>query len=104
VSWTIDQVFRRILPGKGSFEWTDGSGHLHLLDRAMPFAWAGKRIVDMLPSSGVRLVAVTRATVPSLDVADLVGQEGDMLHLMVVNEAVENLQAELAPLAEELRR
>jgi len=104
VSWTIDQVFRRILPDKGSFEWTDGSGHLHLLDRAMPFAWAGKRIVDMLPSRGVRLVAVTRATVPTLDVADLVGQEGDMLHLIVLDEAVESLQVELAPVAEELGR
>ena len=28
VSWTIDQVFRRILPGQWSCEWTDGSGQL----------------------------------------------------------------------------
>ena len=93
VSWTIDQVFRRVLPSARSFVWSDGSGHLHLMERPLPFSWAGQRITDVLPSQGVRLVAVTRATVPTLDVADLVGQEGDMLHLMVAIDAVERLEA-----------
>jgi len=93
VSWTIDQVFRRILPSERSFVWTDGSGQLHLVERPLPFSWAGRRIADALPHKGVRLVAVTRATVPTLEVADLVGQEGDMLHLMVSIDAVEPLEA-----------
>jgi hypothetical protein len=63
------------------------------MERPLPFSWAGQRITDVLPSQGVRLVAVTRATVPTLDVADLVGQEGDMLHLMVAIDAVERLEA-----------
>ncbi|HXY42548.1 MAG TPA: TrkA family potassium uptake protein, partial [Acidimicrobiales bacterium] len=71
VSWTIDQVFRRILPRSNTFAWSDGSGHLHLVERPLPFAWAGRRISDALPANGVRLVAVTRATVPTLEVADL---------------------------------
>jgi trk system potassium uptake protein len=96
VSWTIDQVFRRILPEATGFDWSDGSGHLHLVERPLPFAWAGRRIADVLPSQGVRLVAVTRATVPTIDVADLVGQEGDMLHLMVLSEAAETLEAAFA--------
>ncbi|MGH9300173.1 MAG: potassium channel family protein, partial [Acidimicrobiales bacterium] len=29
VSWTTDQVLRRILPVQGSWEWTDASGTLH---------------------------------------------------------------------------
>ncbi|MGO8875743.1 MAG: potassium channel family protein [Acidimicrobiales bacterium] len=93
VSWTIEQVFRRILPSTQSFVWSDGSGHLHLLERPLPFSWAGSRITEVLPSEGVRLIAVTRASVPTLEVADLVGQEGDMLHVMVSSEAVEALQA-----------
>jgi trk system potassium uptake protein TrkA len=93
VSWTIDQVFRRILPSSGSFVWTDGSGHLHLAERPLPRAWAGRRIVDLLPPAGARLVAVTRATLPTLDVADLVGQEGDVLHLIVTDEAAAQLEA-----------
>ncbi len=65
VSWTIDQVFRRILPGQGSFEWTDGTGQLHLVERPLPAAWAGRRIASLLPA-GVRLVSVVRATAPTL--------------------------------------
>ena len=84
VTWTIDQVFRRILPGEGSFEWTDGSGQLHLVERPLPAAWAGKKIAALLPD-GVRLVSVMRATAPTLRVADLVGQDGDVLYLAVTD-------------------
>jgi hypothetical protein len=31
----------------------------------------------------LRVVAVTRAGLPTIDVGDLVGQEGDVLHLVV---------------------
>jgi trk system potassium uptake protein TrkA len=92
VSWTIDQVFRRILPSSGSFVWTDGSGRLHLAERPLPLGWAGRKIVDLLPAAGVRLVAVTRATSPMMDVAELVGQEGDVLHLLVIDEATADLE------------
>jgi trk system potassium uptake protein TrkA len=93
VSWTIEQVFRRILPSTRSVVWSDGTGHLHLLERPLPFSWAGSRIAEALPTEGVRLVSVTRASVPTLEVAELVGQEGDMLHLMVSTDAVDALEA-----------
>jgi trk system potassium uptake protein TrkA len=93
VSWTIEQVFRRVLPSTRSFVWSDGTGHLHLLERPLPFSWAGSRIADALPSEGVRLVSVTRASVPTLEVAELVGQEGDMLHLIVSTDAIDALEA-----------
>lgn len=93
VSWTIDQVFRRILPGTASAEWSDGSGRLQLMERPLPTSWAGHHIVKTLGTDGVRLVAVTRATVPTLEVAELVGQEGDLLHLMVGSEAAGRVDA-----------
>ena len=77
-------MFRRILPGEGSFEWTDGSGQLHLVERPLPVEWAGRKITSMLPE-GVRLVSVIRATAPSLQVDDLVGQDGDVLYLAVTD-------------------
>jgi trk system potassium uptake protein TrkA len=91
VSWTIDQVFRRLLPGVGACEWSDGSGRLQLLELPMPSAWAGHEISSNFGADGIRLVAVTRATVPTLNVDALVGQEGDMLHLMVSQDAVPRL-------------
>ena len=91
VSWTIDQVFRRILPGAGAVEWSDGSGRLKLLERPLPQAWAGKHIVSALGHEGVRLVAVTRATLATIEVDDLVGQEGDLLQLMVTDAGMDRL-------------
>jgi len=41
------------------------------------------------------LVAVTRAGVPRLDARDLVGQEGDVLHLAVLDDARNELDQAL---------
>ncbi|HLI45044.1 MAG TPA: TrkA family potassium uptake protein [Acidimicrobiales bacterium] len=82
VSWTTDQVLRKIVPDEGSWEWTDSTGGLHLVERVMPAAWAGRRLADVIPT-GIRIAAVTRAGIPTVLVRDLVGQEGDVLHLLV---------------------
>ena len=42
------------------------------------------------------MVAVTRAGVVRLDFGDLVGQDGDVLHLMVTDSALERFNARLA--------
>lgn len=95
VSWTIDQVFRRVLPGGGTFDWTDSTGQLHVVERTLPAAWAGRRIVDALPpelAAHVKLVGVARAGRGLLDVGTLIGQEGDVLQLMVVAEGEEQFR------------
>ena len=81
VTWTIDQVLRRLLPAAVVGEWTDPSGHLVLVERVLPESWAGKALRDVGIPGRVNLIAVTRGGVPRLDVADLVGQEADVLHL-----------------------
>ena len=91
VSWTTDQVLRRILPDQSSWEWTDATGSLHLLERIMPPEWAGKRLADVIPP-GIRIAALTRGGTPNLNVKDLVGQEGDVLHLLVTDESEPNLR------------
>ena len=88
VTWTIDQVLRRLLPAAVVGEWTDASGHLVLVERVLPEAWAGKALRNVGMPGKARLIAVTRAGVPRLEVADLVGQEGDVLHLAVLKDAV----------------
>ena len=95
VPWTIDQVLRRIDPAATAGDWTDASGRLVLLDRPLPEAWAGRRLKDLTLAGQVTLVAVTRAGLPRLDVAELVGQEGDLLHLAVMVDAVAALERHL---------
>ena len=36
VSWTIDQVRRRLVPGESDVEWTDSTGSVCLVERALP--------------------------------------------------------------------
>jgi trk system potassium uptake protein TrkA len=87
VTWTIDQVRRRLLPEQDANDWSDPSGRLTLLDRSLPDAWAGRRLSELEEPGKVSLVAVTRSGVPRLDARDLVGQEGDVLHLAIMSDA-----------------
>ena len=95
VSWTIDQVRRRLVPGQLEPEWSDPTGTLSLIERELPERWAGKRLADLSRTGEVTVVAVTRAGVARLDFADLVGQDGDVLHLMVSDTALERFRARL---------
>ena len=95
VSWTIDQVRRRLVPNAVESEWTDSTGTLSLVERELPERWAGKRLAELTVPGEVTAVAVTRAGVVRLDFGDLVGQDGDVVHLMVTDSALEKLNARL---------
>ena len=96
VTWTIDQVMRRLLPEAVQGDWTDPTGRLVLVDRLLPEEWAGKRLRDLGMPGRATLVAVTRAGVPRLEVTDLVGQEGDVLHLAVLTDALGELEQRMS--------
>ncbi len=95
VSWTIDQVRRRLLPGGPDVEWTDTTGTLALVERDLPEWWAGRRLASLSVPGAFSLVSVTRAGVARLDVADLVGQDGDVLHFAVPPSSIEALAERL---------
>jgi trk system potassium uptake protein len=95
VTWTIDQVRRRLLPDEDVTDWSDPSGRLTLIDRSLPDAWAGQPLSELEQSGKLTVVAVTRGGVPRLDARDLVGQEGDVLHLAVLDDALRAFDAVL---------
>jgi trk system potassium uptake protein len=95
VAWTIDQVRRRLLPDEAAAEWSDPTGAPSLVTRDLPEKWAGKRLGDLSVPGEVTLVAVVRAGVARLDVADMVGQDGDVLHLLVSRAALDRLRSRL---------
>ena len=95
VSWTIDQVRHRLLPNDLESEWSDPTGGIALIECHLPERWAGKRLADLSVPGEVTLVSVTRAGVVRLDFSDLVGQEGDVLHLMVTDQALARFQERL---------
>jgi trk system potassium uptake protein len=96
VTWTIDQVRRRLLPGEDVRDWSDASGRLTLVDRALPDEWAGRPLSELEQPGRLTVVALTRAGAPRLDARELVGQEGDVLHLAVLDDALRELDDALA--------
>ena len=62
-----------------------------LIDRSLPDAWAGRRLSELEEPGRLSVVAVTRAGVPRLDARELVGQEGDVLHMAVMDDARHDL-------------
>jgi trk system potassium uptake protein len=102
VTWTIDQVRRRLLPDEPVRDWADPTGRLALVDRSLPDAWAGRSLGELEVPGRLLVVAVSRAGEPRLDARDLVGQEGDVLHLAVLDDALRELDAALTPRAGEV--
>jgi trk system potassium uptake protein TrkA len=96
VAWTTDQVMRRLFPEKSVAEWTDASGTVSLLERALPDSWAGRKLSEIEEHGRFRLVALTRAGQARLVGPELVGQEGDILHLIVRNEAQAELEERMS--------
>lgn len=96
VSWTTDQVLRRLLPGAPATEWTDASGRVCLVERDLPPVWSGRRLGTLNRPGRIVLGSVTRLGTAKVADDDLVGQDGDVLHLMVATDALAELEALLA--------
>jgi trk system potassium uptake protein len=92
VTWTIDQVRRRLLPDVAGSEWADATGKLVLVERSLSEAWAGRRLGDLDVPGRISVVAVERAGQPRLDARELIGQEGDRLHIAVLTVAIDELR------------
>jgi len=96
VSWTTDQVLRRLFPERSVSEWTDASGAVSLLERALPDSWAGRKLSEIEEPGKFRVVALTRGGVARLYGLELVGQEGDILYVTVRNDAQDEFEARMS--------
>jgi trk system potassium uptake protein len=96
VSWTTDQVIRRLLPtDEQAHEWLDPSGKVCLLDYPIPAHWAGKKL-DALSEPGVFwLVAITRMGAAQVSTPSAIGQDGDILHFAADVSALDTLRDRL---------
>lgn len=95
VSWTTDQVMRRLLPGETPADWTDASGTVGLVERDLPTAWAGKKLGGLEVPGAFTIAAVTRLGGAQVYRPDLVGQDGDILHVMADLGALDQLEQRL---------
>ncbi len=97
VSWTVDQVVRRLLPEEAVTAWTDPTGFVNLVEHLLPEAFCGRGYVELADAERFRPLMVTRGGQARLVGPGLVGQEGDVVHFAVRSDA----QADLERLLEE---
>jgi trk system potassium uptake protein TrkA len=96
VSWTTDQVLRRLLPSdEQEHEWIDPSGKVCLVEFALPTAWAGKKLSQLNEPGRFWLTAVTRFGAAEVVDTNLVGQEGDSMHFVADATALDALRERL---------
>jgi len=96
VSWGKEQVLRRLFPEEMVHEWTDASGGLSLVEKALPDAWAGKKLAHLGEPGKFRVTAVTRSGEARMAGPDIIGQEGDILHVIVAKDYLAVLEDRLS--------
>jgi len=95
VTWTVDQVVRRLLPDGPAIEWADPGGQVVLVERTLPSAWVGRTLTQIGVAGQSCLATVSRSGQALIADAGLVGQEGDILYLTVRNDSIEAMDDRL---------
>ena len=94
--WTTQQVKRWMLPSDDAIEWTDTGNTMHLVERIVPDALAGKPITNFNLGENVRLVGLIRGGQGRVDIEGLFAQEDDILEFLVTNDGLKQLHDLLA--------
>ena len=92
VSWTVDQVVRRLLPEEAVTAWTDPSGGVNMVEYLLPDALCGKNMTDLADGERFRPVMVTRGGQARIVGPGMIGQEGDSVHFVARTDAMEDLE------------
>jgi trk system potassium uptake protein TrkA len=95
VTWTTEQAIRRLIPDSVNPEWTDPAGKILLVERNLPDELCGSKI-ESLNSKQARVIMVTRANIARFSNPDLIGQEGDVLHILIEREALKEFDMQLS--------
>lgn len=96
VTWTVDQVVRRLLPERTVIEWAAPSGGVVLVERSVPPAWVGFKLDGLEVPGQIKLVALARAGKSVLFKSGTLGQEGDVLYVSVLEQCEADLEERLA--------
>lgn len=96
VAWTTEQVLRRLLPHEEDRGWIDPSGEVTLLERRITSPWVGKRLVELELPGRVRVAAVSRFGETEVVSPEVVGQDGDVVYVIVRVDWIDALAARLA--------
>lgn len=95
VSWTVDQVARRLIPDELASAWTDPTGEVNLVEYPLPDSLCGRPLSELADGDRYRPVMVTRGGTARIATPGLVGQEGDVIHFAVRTDALGSIDKRL---------
>lgn len=95
VSWTVDQVARRLIPDQVASAWTDPTGEVNLVEYPLPESLCGRPLSELADGESYRPVMVNRGGQARLATPNLVGQEGDLVYFAARSGALDAINQRL---------
>lgn len=95
VSWATDRALAYLDPTNAGTEWTESTGQVVMVERHLPPGFCGRRLDALEQPGRWRVAAVARAGTVVVGPGDLIGQEGDLVHLVVQAKEVAQLDEAL---------
>jgi trk/ktr system potassium uptake protein len=96
VRWTADQMLRRLLPDGTEPLWRDPTGAIVLAEVAYSQDWVGEKVQALEEASRARVAFIARLGEAMLPAPGTVLQEGDVLHVIAVENDLERIGAAFA--------
>lgn len=96
VRWTADQMLRRLLPDGTEPLWRDPTGAIVLAEVAYSEDWVGEKVQALEEASRARVAFIARLGEAMLPAPGTVLQEGDVLHVIAVENDLERIGAAFA--------
>jgi trk system potassium uptake protein TrkA len=101
VLWTTDQIMRRLVPAGSRSEWRDASGLVQLCEVHVDSSWYGRPATLVEKLTPARLAFITRLGEGLIPDENTVLQEGDLVHVMVTEKDLPQVDFILSKTPEE---
>ncbi len=92
VSWTTEQIMRRLIPLGAQSEYQDPSGSIILGEVHVGGVWIGRSARELEEVSGARLAFITRYGSAFIPTDESVVQDGDIVHALFEQAARERVE------------
>ena len=96
VIWATDQILRRLVPEGSRSEWRDATGTVQLAEMHPHKSWYGKAASLIDHITPARVAFITRLGEALIPNEHTVLQEGDLLHVMVLDSELANAEKTLS--------
>jgi trk system potassium uptake protein TrkA len=95
VLWAADQILRRLTPEGSRSEWRDASGTVQLAEVHPHIDWFGLPVKELEKAAALRVAFLTRLGEGLIPDDGTVLQDGDLIHVMLRDEELKNVEAVL---------